>query len=258
MRNAAGCMAALLLAVVWGLAGCESKTSDTAAAPQPETKPAAEAPAAPAAPTAPAKPMKPGYPEPAAVVVCAKAPVIDGDLSDGCWKTAELAGVWVDISNGKAAKPQGKVFVCHDDKNLYIAFLNPEPKMKGLAANSADRDGDVWLDDSNEIFIDPSAGKSDYFQFIVNTANVLYDGKNRDGAWNSTAKSAVKKTADGWSVEVAIPLAELGATMPLKGQTWKANFCRNRRVEGESSSTSWSDTGDTFHNPDGFGTLKMQ
>ncbi len=250
MKNVGWIVVGLMLAAAWSLAGCESKKTDTAAAPQVETTPAA--------PAAPAKPTKPGYPEPAVVKACAKAPVIDGDLSDACWKSAELAGVWVDIHNGQAAKPQGKVFVCYDDKNLYVAFLNPETKMKALVADVTERDGDVWTDDANEIFIDPSAGKKDYFQFIVNTANVIYDGKNRDGSWNSTAKSAVKKMDDGWSMEIAIPLAEIEAAAPIKGQTWKGNFCRDRRTEAEGTSCSWSDTGDTFHNPDGFGTLKMQ
>ena len=227
---------AVALAAVMGLTGCEKATT----------------------PVTPLVPMKPGYPEPADIGACSKAPVIDGDLSDACWKSAEVLGPWIDFESTRAAKIETKIFVCYDDKNLYVAFLNTEPKMKSLKADATDRDSDVWLDDADEIFIDPSAGKEDYFQFIVNTKNVLYDGKDRDGSWNSTAKSAVKKMDDGWSLEIAIPLSEIAVTAPVKGQTWKANFCRDRRVEGEGGSSSWSDTGDTFHNVDGFGTLKMK
>jgi hypothetical protein len=208
--------------------------------------------------SADAKTGKPGYPEPATIKACAKAPTIDGDLNDDCWKDAEVKGAWVDVTTGNAAKPQSKVCVCYDDKFLYIGILNPEPKMKNLVADATDRDGSCWEDDSNELFIDPSAGKKEYFQFIVNTKNVMYDGKGKDGTWNSTAKSAIKKMDDGWSLEIAIPLTEIGANAPLKGQTWTANFCRNRKTEGDAQSTAWCDTGESFHNPDAFGKLKME
>ena len=197
-------------------------------------------------------------PPTAAVKPCAKAPVIDGDLSDDCWKTAQIPGAWTNVDTAKPPKVQSKVFVCYDDKFLYMAFQNPEPKMKNVVADETERDGSVWQDDSNEIFIDPSAGKKEYFQFIVNTKNVLYDGKGKDGTWNSTAKSAVKKGEDGWTLEIAIPLAEIETTAPLKGQNWTANFCRNRQAEGEPESSSWSDTGPSFHTPDAFGKLKME
>ena len=197
-------------------------------------------------------------PPTAAVKACAKPPVLDGDLSDECWKDAQIAGAWTNADTGKAPKVQSKVFVCYDDKFLYVAFENPEPRMKNVVADAAERDGSVWEDDSNELFLDPSAGKKDYYQFIVNTRNVVYDGKGKDGTWNSAVKSAVKKSDTGWSVEFAIPLADMEATAPIKGQTWTANFCRNRQTEGEAESTSWADTGPSFHSPDAFGKLKME
>ncbi len=264
----AACIAVLVVA--WGVTGCEAKKPEGAAAP-PETgamKPAEAAPTPAPVPTpapemkpvqAPAEKAKePGKDASAVVKACAKAPVIDGDLSDDCWKSAEIPGVWVDVYTGRAAKPMSKVYVCVDDKFVYVAFLNPETKMKNLVADATDRDGNVWEDDSNELFLDPSAGKKDYYQFIVNTKNVLYDGRGKDGSWNSNAKCAVKKMDDGWSVEIAIPLAEMEAQLPLKGQAWTANFCRNRRTEGDTQAFAWSDTGESFHNPDAFGKLKME
>jgi hypothetical protein len=164
----------------------------------------------------------------------------------------------VDVYTGNPAKPQGKIYVCYDDKNLYVAYYNPEPKMKNLVADATDRDGNAWEDDSNEFFVDPTAGKKDYLQFIVNTKNVLYDGKGKDGSWNSNAKTAVKKTDDAWSLEMCIPLADLGVEGSPKGTTWTANFCRNRRTEGDAQALSWSDTGESFHNPDAFGKFKME
>jgi hypothetical protein len=254
----------LAVVVCWGVLGCGAKADQTdksvttapavtkTAPPTPPT-PAVEKPA-----EVPAKPAKPGAPEPAVIKMCAKAPELNGDLADAAWKDAGLKGLWIESATGNAAKMAPKVCVTYDDKNLYIAFYNPEPKMKDVIANCTDRDGNVWEDDSNEIFLDPSSGKKDYFQFIVNSKNVLYDGKGKDGSWNSNAKSVVKKLADAWIVEISIPLADLDVGGSLKGTTWTGNFCRNRRTEGEGQNMSWCDTGESFHNPDAFGKMKFE
>ena len=220
-----------------GILGCEAKP-----APEVEVKPAL--------------PAKPGAPETAVVKRCAAAPTIDGDLSDACWKAARIGGVWIDPDTGKRAEPHPGVFICYDDKNLYVAFHNPEPEMKNIIADVTERDGNVWEDDSVELFLDPTAGKELYHQFIVNTNGVLYDGEGKDRDWDSKAVVKVKKTGDGWSAEFSIPLSDLGVVGSPKGQTWTANFCRNRL--GEPEPHRWSDTGDDEHNYEAFGKLKME
>jgi hypothetical protein len=223
-------------------ADTEWKEATPAAAPAPE----------------PAKTMRPGRPDPATVTKCAAAPTIDGKLDDACWKDAGLRGVWVDVYTGMPAKPQSRAFITYDAKNVYVAFLNPEANMKDLVADTTTRDGQTWNDDSNELFIDPTAGRKDYFQFIVNTAEVLYDGQGRDGGFDSKCVAKVHKGEAAWSLEMAIPLSELGVKGSPAGQTWTANFCRNRQTQGQAEASAWSDTGESFHNPEAFGKLKMK
>jgi len=199
---------------------------------------------------------KPGAPTPAVVRKCKAAPTIDGDLADACWKRAKIAGVWIDLNTGEAAKPQPTAYVCYDDANVYVAIHNPEPEMQNVIAYVTTRDGAVWTDDSNELFLDPSAGKKGYYQIIANTNGVLCDGRAKDGSWDMTGEVKVKKMKDAWSVEFAIPLSDLGVTGSPKGQTWTANFCRNRLGAGEPH--SWTDTGPDQHNFAAFGKLKME
>jgi len=199
---------------------------------------------------------KPGAPPPAVVRKCKAAPTIDGDLADACWKAARIPGVWIDLNTGEAAKPQPTAYVCYDDANVYVAVLNPEPEMQNVIAYVSTRDGAVWNDDSNEIFLDPSAGKKGYYQIMVNTNGVLCDGQAKDSSWNMKGEVKVKKMADGWSAEFAIPLSDLGVTGSPKGQTWTANFRRNRL--GAREPHSWSDTGPDQHNFAAFGKLKME
>ena len=71
----------------------------------------ADTPAEAVKPVAPVKPTKPGAPAPATIRACEAAPEIDGKLDDACWKTAAVAGAWVDVYTGLAAKPQPKVLV---------------------------------------------------------------------------------------------------------------------------------------------------
>ena len=226
-----------------------------AAAYTSDEKPTATA-AAVATAAAP-KPAKPGHPNPAAVRKTATAPKIDGKLDDACWKTAVIPGAWVDVYTGDVPKIQPKAFVCYDDKNLYVAFLNPEAKMKDLVTDCTERDGQAWTDDSNELFIDPTAGRRAYYQFIVNAKGVLYDGHDRDGAYDSKCVVKVDQGKAAWTVEMAIPLTDLGIKGAVAGQTWTANFCRNRQVTGEAEAHAWADTGESFHNPEAFGKLKI-
>ena len=238
---AAACL--LGLVVGSGVPGCDSK-------PRPgET-------AGPAVKTKPQEPSKPGVPEPAVVKKCAFPPALDGDLSDACWKTAKVAGVWVNVDTGRAAGHPSAAWVSYDVENLYVAFRNDEPDLAGILAEVTERDGNVWQDDSNEVFIDPTAGRKDYYQLIVNTRGALYDGCGRDGDWDSKADVAVKMTGERWSVELAVPLSDLGVVGSPRGQTWTANFCRNRR--GEREVYAWSDTGADVHTPECFGKLRFE
>jgi len=242
---ATACLLGLL--VSWAVPGCDSK-------PTPETPPGEAA--GPEADATVQTAARPGVPAPAVVKKCAFPPVLDGDLSDGCWKNAKVAGVWVNVDTGRAAAQPTAAWVSYDDENLYVAFRNDEPDTTSILAEVTERDGSVWRDDSNELFIDPTAGRKDYYQLIVNTKGALYDGCGRDGDWDSKTEVAVKMTDGGWSVELAVPLADLGVVGSPKGQTWTANFCRNRR--GEREVYAWSDTGADVHTPECFGKLKFE
>ena len=188
----------------------------------------------------------------------APAPKIDGDLSDACWKDTEITGDWTNVETGKTVTPKPSVFVYYDEANLYVAFFNPESDIKAVVADAVERDGSVWRDDSNEIFLDPTAKREDYYHFIVNTKGVILDGKTQDRDWNSQVTVAVKRTKDAWSLEVAIPLKDLEVTGSPKGQTWAANFCRNRMTRGEPEYQAWADTGESFHNPKAFKNLTFR
>ena len=79
-----------------------------------------------------------------------------------------------------------------------MAVSCAEPDTAGLAARIRDRDGEVWTDDCVETHVSGDSRVGDH-QFIVNPAGTLYDARDRDAAWNSTAR-VVAAVADGRAV----------------------------------------------------------
>jgi len=130
-----------------------------------------------------------------------------------------------------------------------------------ITAAEMTRDGRVWGDDSIEVFI-KMGEKNEYRQFIANAAGTLYDGKEKDRKWDSNATAYAAKTGGGWYVIFKIPFQDLSDDQkdnltPRSGETWKANFVRNRQFFAFSSrsATTWSPTAGNFHEVKCFGTL---
>ena len=64
----------------------------------------------------------------------------------------------------------------------------------------------------------------------------------------------MKKTADAWQGELALPWRDMGMTAPANGAELRANLCRNRKagVRGKDYS-SWSRVARGFLEPGHFG-----
>jgi len=165
-------------------------------------------------------------------VPMAAAPVtVDGVLDEAAWRKAIAMSDFV-LGNSDKPPVQSRVLLTHDKDNLYVAVINDEPMTAQLTTKATERDGNVWGDDSIEIYVDPSNAKSGaYMGFFVSAANVVYDRQRRE-AWNGEWTSAVK-VHDGkaWVVEVAIPWKTLEAT-PSAGHTLGLMVARNRVIGG--------------------------
>ena len=204
----------------------------------------------------------PGQDAKADIQAAAEAPKIDGDVTDGAWTGKEIPGQQVDVYSGKAANIQSVIYMTYDDKNVYIAAVMPEEKIDQVVADAKDRDGQVWDDDALEIFIDPLNGEkgAKYYQIIVNSIGTIYDGQGKKNAWNGNITAAAKVDKEGkkWSVEVQIPLADIGVEGSPKGQTWLANFIRDRQSTGMAENFAWADVGEDAHNWNAFGHVTFK
>ncbi|MFH1478026.1 MAG: sugar-binding protein [Verrucomicrobiota bacterium] len=184
-------------------------------------------------------------------------PVIDGKLDDACWQNS------VGISSlpnrtGDKFTEDTFFYITYDTENLYIgaevqqSYLDPVYNLLDKIKPAADkRDGPVYCDDSIEIFLMPG---DFYYQIVVNLDGTVYDAKGTSPEWNSSLKAVTAKKEKSWTVEIAIPFADLGVKNP-EGQQWRANFYRNNPAKKESG--AWSPAEKSFHTIAAFGRVNF-
>lgn len=199
--------------------------------------------------------------EPGYVIVIPQAlvpPNIDGRLNDAVWQVAEPVE-WGNInSGGEVDEDQFSIsWAAYDSEFIYVAFKNMEPNTGKLTLASPGHDMDVWMDDENEIFIEPNnLGASPYFHIMINAENTTQDDENggAEAAWEPDMESEAQVYNDHWVLEVKIPFKDLGFDEAPVGETWGWNF--NRHImAGVDIWTGWSTTGDSFHTPNRYGDL---
>ena len=201
------------------------------------------------------------------------APVIDG-VRDAVWDEAEplLLG---DKFTGAEPTVRTVARILHDDENLYFLVECEEPKMNNLAAKCTVNDQDeakIWDDDAIEFFIAPdSRVPGRCVQIIVNANGLWWDAakgtrsfpQGKESEYNSGMTAQVAKSANGWTVELAVPKANLTLDGTPPHTEWRANICRDRQVVSgidtkEAEGTCWSPVQNPFwHTPVRFGYLKF-
>lgn len=181
------------------------------------------------------------------------SPLIDGRVTTAEWESASRLDIYVNAETGAAVQAPTQVYLAHDGNNLYIAFRCQEPQMDQLQATTADRDGALWNDDCVEIFLDVEGKRERFAHFIVNPIGAQYDAMGSDASWNGQWLALTGREQDAWTVEISIPVAQLGMRSIKPADLWLANFCRSRKTDSELS--AWSPTGTSFASPNLFGTL---
>jgi Domain of unknown function (DUF5916)/Carbohydrate family 9 binding domain-like len=159
----------------------------------------------------------------------AKAPVIDGDLSDDAWKNAQEITAFTqhDPDDGKPPTQKTVVKVVYDNDAIYVGAMmydtNPVTTLLGRRDNNLESD---WL----RIYIDSQHDKLSGAEFWVNPSNVqldgiLYNDIYDDWSWDAVWLSAAKIVPGGWVAEVRIPYSQLRFP-DQPSQTWGINFFR--------------------------------
>ena len=161
--------------------------------------------------------------------------VLDGKLDEAAWESAKT------ITDYRKSKKTGgeivevqticKILPCKD--RVYFGFKCFEPAMD--KAKEIDPDIDIWASNRVELFISPSGGNYDFYQFITffgrpQMANYYAEGGQiQPDPYAPDWKSAVYKGEDFWSAEMEIPLTAFYMTgNDNMSDTWLINPCRCR------------------------------
>ena len=183
-------------------------------------------------------------------------PHVDGKLDDTAWATTAPFSAFFTPRGDRETSFPTQVQSTYDANNLYLAFRCQEPNLAGLVTKVSSRDGPVWQDDSVEIFIDTNLDRKTYYQFAFNAKGVAYDALGINGKWNGRHNAKTSRTADAWTLEVAIPWQTIGLKAPEPGTKLGLEIVRNR-AQSPPELTQWSPTLNVASNhvPTQFGTM---
>lgn len=198
---------------------------------------------------------------PVARVPVVSAPQVDGVL-DAVYKKA--TPLKFKFLAGGEAEPTGAttVYAVCTAKELFLFYNCESPDMDALWAEVRDHDGAVWGDDSVELFIDPTNKRQidGYVHFAVNALGTTYEAKgpkgDADASWDPKLRVKTKVGKKAWTVELAIPFAELVKDPAKLTRVWAINFNRMARLLEADEDTAWSPTGSgDSHVPTKFGVI---
>jgi hypothetical protein len=164
----------------------------------------------------------------------AAAPAVDGVLGEDALRSAPPLTEYFGWRGGESTGDPTSVWVGYDSANLYLAVECADAEPESISAITTERDGAVGHDDHVGILVQPDRNADVFYQILVNPKGTVFDREiliNPYGSyvmnpgWNASVEAAARVSRNGWTAELAIPLAELGPA--TAGSEWGFNFQRS-------------------------------
>lgn len=190
--------------------------------------------------------------------------VVDGKPTEAAWRNGTWYTGFITAGTQDQAPAQTRFAVRFGDERLYFAAVADEPNLDKLLRAETGRDGKVFRNDCLELMVDPTGHRVEYYHFAVDANGQLYDAERRQGGhvysaeWNASAVAAGAVGEQSFSVEVAIPLVELGLTPDSAKQPWAIQVARERHAGGRLELSSYMACGGSFHVPDTYAPLTLE
>ena len=155
---------------------------------------------------------------------------VDGVLDEPDWSLAEEIPLSWEVLPGDNVPPPVETTcrMVFDTTMLYFSCRAFDPEPERIRAHLADRDDRVrTIQDDHIVFLlDPFNDERRGFEFRVNAIGVQMDAVLarsegiEDFAWNAVWYSEVRRTEEGYDVEVGIPFGSLRFPQTDGPQTW--------------------------------------
>jgi hypothetical protein len=163
-------------------------------------------------------------------------PYLDRKLDDKLWQTA----MPIKLAEGSG----GEVRIARDDEFFYVAGefkLNDASRQRPTKTPGV-RDADLTGIDRFELAIDVDRDYVTAFTLAVDPTGRTNDRIARDTAWNPEWFVATREQASSWTLEAAIPLAELSRNAPTRESPWAIALRMHTPGVGIRSATNEADT----------------
>lgn len=187
------------------------------------------------------------------------APTVDGSLDDATWEGMERLTM-LGNNSAEVEELSPGLLVSHDGATLYLGVSVPRAPGTRMRMEVTEADGPTYMDESVEVFFDPTRTATSAWQIVVSASGAVLDSPpGAAGDWDSGTQSAVQVHDDHWVAELAIPLASLEAPLPTPDAPWHFDAMVNR-WEGAANATyyAWVPTFGRFNTPDRFGKLVLE
>ena len=178
------------------------------------------------------------------VVKGATAPVVDGALTDTSWRSSAVASNFSSAAGGRASA-QTTLLLSATSDALFLGAYCQDAAARNLSAS-----------DKVEVLISPHERGVPYLivsvpaQGTPTVRRVLPDG-NTEPVQDPSARCAVARFSEGWSVELSLPFAVLGKTPAGREQWWLRVVRTKATVPAETS--YWADDGTGYNREKAFG-----
>jgi hypothetical protein len=170
---------------------------------------------------------------------------IDGRLDELAWSLPSPVTDFVQQQpdEGRPATLRSDVRFLYDQDTLYVGAMLFDDEPRRLVVNELKRD---FVEANNDLFgvvIDSFRDGRTAYGFVVNAGGaqretLAYDqGEREDASWNAAWQARTRILENGWSVEMAIPLAALRFPRTAD-QHWGLNLVRVIRRRNET--VTWS------------------
>ena len=178
-----------------------------------------------------------------------RPPTIDGEVGVEEWRNAVVIDTFTqqEPSNGAPATERTEVRLFYDSQRLYIAVHAYDSSPAGVIATEMRRDSPRLLDEDNfQVILDTFRDSRSGYMFVTNPLGAKLEqqifeeggGSARGAAsninkdWDGVWMAAARRTNDGWTAEMAIPMVTVRSP-EVNTQTWGINFMRNIRRKNE-------------------------
>jgi hypothetical protein len=163
---------------------------------------------------------------------------VDGKIGAEEWKHAAGFTGLLNPKKWEVAAPQTWAKMTYDSQNLYLAMHSPLPPKASGNSGKSSVDQRFFL----QVMPEPGTGKRYNLYFNeggLASGSIEEKAASTPIAWKASVQVKSVLSANGWTIEAAIPLKSFGTSHLTDGTTWRVNLGRWGQAQ-PSDTAAWA------------------